>query len=85
MHDQFWDDAFPEMPYTAAAEDVRGEEPVIGAAEGIKVREEGSSPFEVLKHTCLAHGTNALLTHLMRTTRSHPSKDFGVLACFSDQ
>ncbi len=45
VRDQFWDEAFPEMPYTAAAEQVRGAEPVIGAAEHVKVRERGSDQF----------------------------------------
>ena len=36
VKDQFWDDQFPEMPYTAAAEEL-GVDPHIGAAENIEV------------------------------------------------
>ncbi len=37
IRDQFWDDVFPELPYTAAAEETRTGEPVIGAAANIEV------------------------------------------------
>lgn len=36
VRDQFWDDYFPELPYTAAAEETRIE-PDIGAATQIEV------------------------------------------------
>ncbi len=36
MRDQFWDDIFPELPYTAAAEETRTE-PIIGAAAQVEV------------------------------------------------
>ncbi|TRY79483.1 hypothetical protein TCAL_13651 [Tigriopus californicus] len=36
IRDQFWDDIFPELPYTAAAEEFRVE-PVIGAAATIEI------------------------------------------------
>ena len=38
IKDQFWDDLYPEIPYTAAAEEKRGPDPVIGAAANIEVR-----------------------------------------------
>ena len=37
MKDQFWDDLYPEIPYTAAAEETRGPDPVVGAASNIEV------------------------------------------------
>ena len=38
IKDQFWDDLYPEIPYTAAAEIQRPPDPVIGAASNIEVR-----------------------------------------------
>ena len=38
IKDQFWDDLYPEIPYTAAAEEKRGPDPVIGAAANIEVK-----------------------------------------------
>jgi hypothetical protein len=38
VRDHFWDNVFPEMPYTAAAEETRGGNPQIGAASNIQVR-----------------------------------------------
>ena len=38
IKDQFWDDLYPEIPYTAAAEETRGPDPVIGAAANIEVK-----------------------------------------------
>ena len=37
IRDQFWDSVFPEMPYTAAAEDSR-DNPMIGAAANYEVK-----------------------------------------------
>ena len=37
VRDQFWDELFPEMPYTAASE-VTKIDPVIGSAAQIEVR-----------------------------------------------
>ncbi len=37
VRDQFWDELFPEMPYTAASEDTKID-PVIGSAAQIEVR-----------------------------------------------
>ena len=37
IKDQFWDDLYPEIPYTAAAEIQRPPDPVIGAASNIEV------------------------------------------------
>ena len=39
VKDQFWDEAFPELPYTAAAEEFKID-PIIGAAAGIEVNDE---------------------------------------------
>ena len=36
IRDQFWDDVFPELPYTAAAEETRIE-PIIGGAANVEV------------------------------------------------
>ena len=36
IKDQFWDEQFPEMPYTVAAEETRVE-PIIGAAAQVEV------------------------------------------------
>ena len=41
IKDQFWDDIFPEIPYTLASEDTKIE-PVIGAAANIEVSESGA-------------------------------------------
>ena len=38
IKDQFWDDLYPEIPYTEAAEEIRRPDPVIGAAANIEVR-----------------------------------------------
>ena len=37
VRDQYWDEQFPELPYTAAAEETRVD-PVIGAAANYEVR-----------------------------------------------
>ncbi len=39
IRDQFWDDVFPELPYTAAAEETRNADPVMGAATRVEVPE----------------------------------------------
>jgi hypothetical protein len=36
VRDQFWDELFPEMPYTAASEDTKID-PVIGSAAQVEV------------------------------------------------
>ena len=41
IKDQFWDDIFPEIPYTLASEDTKIE-PVIGSASNIEVSESGA-------------------------------------------
>ena len=41
VRDQFWDDLFPELPYTAAAEETRTE-PTIGGTYNYEVPEDAA-------------------------------------------
>jgi hypothetical protein len=44
VRDQFWDELFPEMPYTAASEDTKID-PVIGSAAQVEVNTEQGHLF----------------------------------------
>ena len=41
--DQYWDDLFFEMPYTAAAEEVRKEGPGMGATMDVEIKEKDAT------------------------------------------
>ena len=42
IRDHFWDNVFPEMPYTAAAEETRVDDPRIGAASHFRIPQNAS-------------------------------------------
>ena len=52
IRDQFWDSVFPEMPYTAAAEDSR-DNPMIGAAANYEVKILVTKSFIEVPVSCL--------------------------------
>ena len=39
MKDQFWDEHYPELPYTVASEDTRFHNPVLGSTALVEVIE----------------------------------------------
>ena len=38
VKDQFWDEHYPELPYTQAAEDTRVNNPILGSTANVQVR-----------------------------------------------
>ena len=65
IKDQFWDDLYPEIPYTAAAEIQRPPDPVIGAASNIEVMTIVQSHLKTL----MIHFTSLSTRHVITIIR----------------